>query len=69
MRLFTGLELSGDVAGNLAELLRRLKPAARIHWSPPENLRDDAWLATVRSGHTDQNDLRRWQRRFCFTYL
>jgi 2'-5' RNA ligase len=38
MRLFTGLELPGDVAGNLAELIRRLKPAARIHWSPPENL-------------------------------
>jgi 2'-5' RNA ligase len=38
MRLFTGLELPGDVAGNLAELIRRLKPSARIHWSPPENL-------------------------------
>jgi 2'-5' RNA ligase len=38
MRLFTGLELADDVAGNLAELIRRLKPAARIHWSPPENL-------------------------------
>src|ERR1019366_5117991 len=38
MRLFTGLELPGDVAGNLAELIRRLKPAARIHWSPPVNL-------------------------------
>jgi len=38
MRLFTGLELPDDVAGNLAELIRRLKPAARIHWSPPENL-------------------------------
>lgn len=38
MRLFTGLELAGDVAGNLEDLLRRLKPAARIHWSPPENL-------------------------------
>ena len=38
MRLFTGLELPGDVVGNLEELLRRLKPAARIHWSLPENL-------------------------------
>ena len=38
MRLFTGLELPAGVIGNLAELLRRLKPAARIHWSPPENL-------------------------------
>jgi 2'-5' RNA ligase len=38
MRLFTGLDLSGEVVGNLEELLRRLKPAARIHWSPPANL-------------------------------
>ena len=38
MRLFTGLELPGDLAGNLEELLRRLKPAARIRWSPPANL-------------------------------
>ena len=38
MRLFTGLDLPGDVVANLAELLRRLKPAARIQWSPPANL-------------------------------
>jgi 2'-5' RNA ligase len=38
MRLFTGLDLPGDVVANLEELLRRLKPAARIQWSPPENL-------------------------------
>jgi 2'-5' RNA ligase len=38
MRLFTGLDLPGDVAANLEELLRRLKPAARIRWSPMENL-------------------------------
>jgi 2'-5' RNA ligase len=38
MRLFTGLDLPGDVVANLEELLRRLKPAARIHWSPPANL-------------------------------
>ena len=37
MRLFTGLDLPGVVA-NLEELLRRLKPAARIQWSPPANL-------------------------------
>jgi 2'-5' RNA ligase len=38
MRLFTGLDLPGDVVANLEELLRGLKPAARIHWSPPANL-------------------------------
>ena len=38
MRLFTGLDLPDDVVRNLEELLRRLKPAARIQWSPPENL-------------------------------
>ena len=38
MRLFTGLDLPGDVVANLEELLRRLKPTARIHWSPPANL-------------------------------
>jgi RNA 2',3'-cyclic 3'-phosphodiesterase len=38
MRLFTGLDLPGDLVANLEELLRRLKPAARIHWSPPANL-------------------------------
>jgi RNA 2',3'-cyclic 3'-phosphodiesterase len=38
MRLFTGLDLPGDLVANLEELLRRLQPAARIHWSPPANL-------------------------------
>ncbi len=38
MRLFTGLDLPGDVVANLEELLRRLRPAARIQWSPPANL-------------------------------
>jgi RNA 2',3'-cyclic 3'-phosphodiesterase len=38
MRLFTGLDLPADVLGNLERLLRRLKPAARIQWSPVENL-------------------------------
>jgi 2'-5' RNA ligase len=38
MRLFTGLDLPGDLAANLEELLRRLKPAARMQWSPPANL-------------------------------
>jgi 2'-5' RNA ligase len=38
MRLFTGLDLPEDVCANLARLLERLRPAARIHWSPVENL-------------------------------
>jgi 2'-5' RNA ligase len=38
MRLFTGLDLPAGVVGNLEELLRRLKPTARINWSPPANL-------------------------------
>jgi len=38
MRLFTGLDLSPEVVGRLADLLERLRPAARIAWSPPENL-------------------------------
>ena len=38
MRLFTGLDLPRDVVANLEELLRRLKPTAKIKWSPPGNL-------------------------------
>ena len=30
--------MPGDVVANLEELLRRVKPAAGIQWSPPENL-------------------------------
>jgi 2'-5' RNA ligase len=32
------LDLPGEVVSNLEDLLRRLKPAARIPWSPPANL-------------------------------
>jgi len=38
MRLFMALDLPPGVVGNLEELLRRLKPTARIQWSRPENL-------------------------------
>lgn len=38
MRLFTALDLSPEVIGNLERLLDRLRPSARIKWSPPENL-------------------------------
>jgi len=38
MRLFTAIDLPAAVLGNLERLLERLRPAARIHWSPPGNL-------------------------------
>lgn len=38
MRLFTGLDLPAEVVGRLEDLLDRLRPAARIQWSPPANL-------------------------------
>ena len=38
MRLFTGLDLPVEVAGTLEDLLERLRPTARIQWSPPRNL-------------------------------
>jgi 2'-5' RNA ligase len=38
MRLFTGLDLPPEVVDNLDQLIGRLRPAARIHWSPAQNL-------------------------------
>jgi 2'-5' RNA ligase len=38
MRLFTGLDLSDTVVHTLDGLLDRLRPAARLKWSPPANL-------------------------------
>jgi 2'-5' RNA ligase len=38
MRLFTGLELPGEVVGALDTLLDRIRPTADIKWSPPANL-------------------------------
>jgi len=38
MRLFIGLDLPRDVVANLEALLARLRPLARISWSPPANL-------------------------------
>ena len=38
MRLFTALDLPPDVIHNLETLLDRLRPEARIHWSPVSNL-------------------------------
>jgi len=36
--LFTALDLPAEVVHNLEQLLRQIRPAARIHWSPPANL-------------------------------
>ena len=38
MRLFTGIDLPAEVRDNLAALLDRLRPTARMRWSPAENL-------------------------------
>ncbi|MEI9974190.1 MAG: 2'-5' RNA ligase family protein [Ignavibacteriota bacterium] len=38
MRLFTALDLPGEVVKNLESFVARLKPSARIQWSPPANL-------------------------------
>jgi 2'-5' RNA ligase len=38
MRLFTGLDLPAEVVRNLESLVERLRPTARIQWSPPANL-------------------------------
>jgi 2'-5' RNA ligase len=38
MRLFIALDLPGEVVRNLESFVARLKPYARIHWSPPANL-------------------------------
>jgi len=38
MRLFTGIDLPAEVVRNLERLLDRLRPAARVRWSPPANL-------------------------------
>jgi len=38
MRLFTGLDLSPEVVRALDALLDRLRPVARLKWSPPANL-------------------------------
>lgn len=38
MRLFVAIDLPPDVLHNVEALLDRLRPTARISWSPPENL-------------------------------
>lgn len=38
MRLFTGIDLTEEVVRALERLVEKLRPAARINWSPPANL-------------------------------
>jgi RNA 2',3'-cyclic 3'-phosphodiesterase len=38
MRLFTAIDLPGEVVASLERLLETLKPSARIKWSPTSNL-------------------------------
>ncbi len=38
MRLFVAVDTPGDIAGALARLIDRLRPAARINWCPAGNL-------------------------------
>jgi 2'-5' RNA ligase len=38
MRLFTGIDLSPEIAAKLEDLLDRLRPAATLNWSRVENL-------------------------------
>ena len=38
MRLFTAIDLPDQILRNLEELLYKLRPTARINWSPPANL-------------------------------
>jgi 2'-5' RNA ligase len=38
MRLFTAIDLSDEVRANIEKLQSKLKPAARLQWSPAANL-------------------------------
>jgi 2'-5' RNA ligase len=38
MRLFTAIDLPAEMLDNLSEFLARLRPLAKLHWSPVENL-------------------------------
>ncbi len=38
MRLFTAIDIPPEIIATVAQLIERLRPSARIHWSPPDNL-------------------------------
>jgi len=53
VRLFIALDLPDDVVRNLESFVARLKPAARIAWSPPANLH----VTTKFIGEYPENEL------------
>jgi 2'-5' RNA ligase len=57
MRLFTGIDLPDSVAGRVAAIVERLRPIARLRWSPPENLH----ITTKFIGEWPENALDRLQ--------
>src|SRR5580698_176179 len=38
MRLFTAIDIPGEIKGRLQVFVNRLQPAAKLAWSPLENL-------------------------------
>jgi 2'-5' RNA ligase len=38
VRLFVGIDIPADILNTLAQLIERLRPVARINWSPAANL-------------------------------
>ena len=57
MRLFIALDLPSEVVRNLESFVARLKPAARISWSPPANLH----ITTKFIGEYPEGELRALQ--------
>ena len=55
VRLFTAIDIPADILATLTDLLRHLKPLARFHWSPPENLH----ITTKFIGEWPANDYRK----------
>src|ERR1700731_491707 len=55
MRLFTGIDLPAPVVERLAALLERLRPTARLKWTPVENLH----ITTKFIGEWPKDDLGR----------
>jgi len=53
MRLFTAIDLSPEVAGRLDALIAKLRPLARIRWSPAANLQ----ITTKFIGHWPEERL------------
>ena len=58
MRLFTAIDLPGELVATLARLIDQLRPSARINWSAPANLH----ITTKFIGEWPDNDLDRLTR-------